>query len=66
MSQYAVLFDAETNTFTMKNEEAGSPVKDSISHVYAAVGESWVEVVTLEGVTGLNAQDMLKDGMLLA
>ncbi len=36
------------------------------SHVYAAVGESWVEVVTLEGVTGLNAHDMLKDGMLLA
>jgi Ca2+-binding RTX toxin-like protein len=36
------------------------------SHVTARIGEAWVQVVTLEGVTGLNVHDMLHDGMLLA
>jgi Ca2+-binding RTX toxin-like protein len=36
------------------------------SHVYAAVGGEWHQVVTLEGFTGLNASTMVGEGMLLA
>ncbi len=36
------------------------------SHVYAYVGDSWVEVVALQGVSGLSAFDLWHDGMLLA
>ncbi|MEZ5854193.1 MAG: calcium-binding protein [Hyphomicrobiaceae bacterium] len=36
------------------------------SHVYAYVGESWVEVVALQGVTGVTATDLWHDGMILA
>jgi Ca2+-binding RTX toxin-like protein len=35
------------------------------SYLFARVGGDWLEVATLEGVTGLTASDMLKEGMLL-
>ncbi|HRD74497.1 MAG TPA: cell envelope integrity protein TolA [Hyphomicrobiaceae bacterium] len=42
-------------------------VKDdgSASHVYARVAGEWVEVVVLEGVSGMTAGDMHKSGMLV-
>jgi Ca2+-binding RTX toxin-like protein len=35
------------------------------SHVYAQLGDAWVEVATLENFSGFTASDMMKDGMLL-
>jgi Ca2+-binding RTX toxin-like protein len=36
------------------------------AHVYAMLGQQWVEVAVLDGIQGLTASDMLKSGMLLA
>ena len=35
------------------------------SHVFAAIGGEWQQVVTLEGVTGFDATTMHDNGMIL-
>ena len=55
------------NIFGGKFEDDSVVIKDDgkSSHVYAKIGGAHVEVAVLEGYSGHNAAELMKDGMLL-